>query len=262
MNASTSPAPLATPDTNTDHFSGHAAEYARRRPSYPEALFDWLALQCKAHQQAWDCGTGNGQAATQLATRFAAVLATDLSSEQLAHAPRHERITYRAQPAESSGLAAQSCDLITVAQALHWFCHDDFYHEAKRVLKPGGLIAAWTYRLLESEPAINALVSHLHDAVVGPWWPPERHWVDVGYAGMPFPFDTVEAPPFAIELEWSLDDLLAYLRTWSATQRYLAETGRDPVSALADEFAAAWGDANAIKRIRWPIAIRCGRTPA
>lgn len=244
-----------------DHFSGHAADYARHRPSYPPELFAWLAGQCAGHGLAWDCGTGNGQAARALAPHFQRIVATDLSAEQIAQAEPHPQIDYRATPAETSGLDAASCDLVTVAQALHWFCHGDFYAEVQRVLKPGGLFAAWTYTLLQAEPAINAQVARFHDETVGPWWPPERRWVDLGYAGMPFPFADIAAPAFEIRLQWRLDDLLAYLRTWSATQRCLKETGTDPTLALGRELAPLWGERDIEKTIVWPIALRCGRLP-
>lgn len=244
-----------------DHFSGHAADYARYRPDYPLTLFEWLAGQCDGHSLAWDCGTGNGQAAHGLAAHFARVVATDLSAEQVARGRPHPRITYRAAPAEASGLDAASCDHVTVAQALHWFCHDGFYAEVDRVLKPGGVFAAWTYTLLRSDPEINAAVAHFHDTVVGPWWPPERRWVDVGYAGMPFPYPAIAAPAFEIRLDWTLADLLAYLRTWSATQRCLKETGSDPTLALGDILQPLWGSPERARTIVWPIALLCGRKP-
>ena len=245
--------------SGTDHFSGHAAAYARHRPSYPPELFAWLAGQCRQRTLAWDCGTGNGQAAHALAAHFAQVHATDLSAEQLAEATPDPRIRFHAAPAEASGLVDQSCDLVTVAQALHWFCHDAFYAEVKRVLRPGGLIAAWTYKLLDVEPAINRLVEHFHNRTVGPWWPPERKWVDVSYVGMPFPFVDVAVPAFTIHRDWTLEQLLAYLRTWSATQRYIKETGNDPTLALGEQLAAVWTDRSQTKTIAWPLAIRCGR---
>lgn len=243
----------------TDHFSGHAAAYARARPSYPPQLFAWLARQCPGHELAWDCGTGNGQAARALATHFARVHATDLSAEQVAQAMPDPRITYLAAPAESSGLPDACCDLVTVAQALHWFAGDAFYAEARRVLKPGGIFAAWTYTLLQGEPALNALVGDFYRNTIGPWWPPERRWVDLGYREMPFPFEEIPAPGFEIRLEWTLEDLLAYLRTWSATQRYIKERGADPCVEFAGRLRGVWPDPQAVKPIVWPIALRCGR---
>ena len=242
-----------------DHFSAHAADYARHRPSYPPELFTWLAQQCPAQDLAWDCATGNGQAARALARHFRHVHATDLSAEQVAQATPHPRINYRVAPAEASGLADRSCDLVAVAQALHWFCNDSFYAEVKRVLKPGGLFAAWTYTLLQGEPELNAMMTDFHGNVVGPYWPAERRWVDLGYRDMPFPFEDIATPEFEIRLDWTLADLLAYVRTWSATQRCIKATGGDPCTALGERLKEVWPDPETRKTIIWPIAVRCGR---
>ena len=177
----------------------------------------------------------------------------------MAQARPHPRIAYRTTPAEASGLADSSCDLVTVAQALHWFCNDSFYSEVKRVLKPDGLLAAWTYGLLRGDPELNAMVRDFHANIVGRYWPPERRWVDLGYHGMPFPFDDIATPGFEIRLEWTLADLLAYLRTWSATQRCIRDTGSDPCLVLGKRLRKIWPDPAATRTIIWPIAMRCGR---
>lgn len=245
-----------------DHFSAQAAGYARHRPTYPQELFAWLVGQSAGRQLAWDCATGNGQAAVALAEHFDQVWATDLSAAQIAQASPHPRIHYRTAEATSSGLDAASCDLVSVAQALHWFCHEDFYAEVERVLKPGGLLAAWTYTLLRVDPAIDACIGRFYTAVIGPYWPAERRWVDLGYAGMPFPYPDIPAPAFEIRLEWTLADLLDYLRTWSASQAYLRQHGSDPTQAVAAELAAAWGAAEQARTVTWPLRLRCGRKPA
>ena len=185
--------------------------------------------------------------------------ATDLSPQQLAQATPDPRIRFLAAPAEASGLADDSCDLITIAQALHWFCHDSFYTEVRRVLKPGGIIAAWTYTLLDAKPSINAVIKQFHDHTVGPWWPPERKWVDLGYVGMPFPFAEFPAARFTISREWSIVQLLDYVGTWSAVQRYRAETGHDAILELHERLEAVWDKPDQVRTIRWPLAIRCGR---
>jgi SAM-dependent methyltransferase len=242
---------------NTDHFSGHAAEYAKFRPGYPPVLFDWLAGLTAGHDLAWDCGCGNGQASLPLAERYLRVQATDLSAEQIAQAPAHPRISYRAAPAEDSGLPAASADLVTIAQALHWFDFDRFYAEVRRVLKPGGVIAAWTYQLLRAEPAIDAVLLDFYRRVLGPYWPAERRWVDAGYQGMPFPFDEIAAPVLEIRLQWQIADLLAYLGTWSASRRLMQAEGRDPMPELGERLAPLWGAGE--RSIVWPIALRVGR---
>jgi len=243
-----------------DHFSAVASQYAQSRPTYPEALFDWLAANCARHALAWDVGAGNGQASVALAGRFDRVLATDLSAEQIAQAVPHERIEYRAAPAELSGLGDHAADLVAVAQALHWFDLAPFHAEVRRVLAPGGLFAAWTYGILVVEGApVDRIVSHFYHHVVGPHWPAGRRHVENGYAELPFPFTPLATPAFAIERDWTLDELLGYVRSWSATSRMQRATGVDPVVALEGQLAAAWGPRDGRRRIAWPIAIRAGR---
>jgi len=239
-----------------DHFSGQATDYAKFRPGYPPELFSWVAAQTAEHDLAWDCGCGNGQATATLAEHFGRVVGTDLSARQIAEAAPHARIEYRAAPAEQSGLADHSCDLVAVAQALHWFDFDKFYAEAKRVLKPGGVIAAWTYQLLHTEPGIDEIFQDYHRRVLSSWWPAERKWVDDGYRSLPFPFAEITAPTFAIRLQWTLDDLLAYMRTWTAVQYLGQAENRDPTLPLGDSLRPLWGEGK--REIVWPIVVRAG----
>lgn len=242
-----------------DHFSRQAPDYAKYRPGYPEALFSWLADRAPAHELAWDVGCGSGQAAVPLARHFRRVVATDLSIAQIGQAKRHSQVEYRAAPCDRSGLPDASCDLITVAQAIHWFDFDKFYAEVRRVLKPGGLLAAWTYTLLQGEPAVNAAIEAFYAEVLTPWWPPQRRWVELGYVGMPFPFTAVApTPTFEIRLRWTLADLVNYIGTWSAVQRCLAETGQDPTHELFSRLRLHWGEPAAEREIIWPIALLAG----
>jgi SAM-dependent methyltransferase len=242
-----------------DHFSKQSAAYAKYRPHYPAALFDHLASLAPVRQLAWDCGTGNGQVAVELARRFDRVVATDPSSGQVAQAVQRSNIDYRVEPAEHSTLAAHSADLVTVAQALHWFDFDAFYREVRRVLKPGGILAAWCYGLFRVEPALDRLIDRFYVDIIGPYWPPERRLIDEGYRSIPFPFEKVAVPDFHMEVDWDLDELLGYLGTWSAAQRYLDVHGLDPLQQMVPELAAAWGSPQTKKRIQWPIHLRIGR---
>ena len=241
-----------------DHFSGHAAGYAQARPTYPAALFDWLASQCGERALAWDAGCGNGQAACELAARFKRVVATDPSAEQIAQATPHARIEYRVEPAEAPTLADHSVDLATVAQAMHWFDLPRYFASVRRVLKPTGVIAVWTYGLSRVDEAVDRVFMRLYDDVLGPYWPPERRHVQNGYAELPFPFTPIEAPPFAMECDWTLAQYLAYIRTWSATQRYLRTNGEDPVALVERDFAQAWGDVEVPRCVSWPLGLRAG----
>jgi len=242
-----------------DHFSAQATDYARYRPNYPAELFAWLAGVAPSRCTAWDCGTGSGQAAVGLAEHFDLVIATDPSAEQLANAQPHPKVSFRRTAAESSGLDVASIDLLTVAQAIHWFDLEHFYVEAKRVLKPGGIIAVWTYTLLDVEAGVDELITDFYRNVVGPYWPPERKMVDDRYRSLPFPFEPIATPGFSITTEWSRDDLLGYLGTWSATRAYMKEKGIDPLPALEQRLESLWPDRDRRKMLRWPLHMRVGR---
>ena len=207
---------------------------------------------------AWDCATGNGQAAVGLASVFDHVVATDASEKQITNTDSHGRVDYRVAPAEDSGINSESVDLIMVAQALHWFDLDRFYTEVRRVLKPNGILAASAYNLLTIKPAIDEVVNHYYYEVVGPFWPAERKLVEQ-FGDLPFPFREIEPPKFKMTARWKLDRLIGYLRTWSSTQRFIAAKSSDPLEEIADELRDAWGDPQQIRDVTWPLAVRVGR---
>jgi SAM-dependent methyltransferase len=245
--------------TFKDHFSAHASEYATFRPRYPRELFCYLAAIVDNRQLAWDCATGNGQAAVPLAEFFDRIVATDASTQQIANAEPHQKIEYRVASAESSQIASNSVDLITVAQALHWFDLTQFYAETKRVLRPRGVIAAWTYNLLHIAPPIDRIVNHYYHHVVGSFWPAERVLVEK-FDELPFPFSTFAPPHLEMATSWSLDQLFGYLRTWSATQRFISANKSDPLESIERELRSAWGDPTQLHRVVWPLTLRVGRT--
>jgi SAM-dependent methyltransferase len=240
-------------------FSGHAEQYAAARPGYPDALFDWLAAVAPKHELAWDCATGSGQAAVGLARRFTHVIATDASAAQLAHAAPHPRITYRQAAAEASGLESGIADLVSVAQALHWLDLQPFFEEATRVLAPGGVLAAWTYNLPRIAAAIDAEVDRLHDGVLANYWSGRRKLVDEGYASIVLPLEPIEAPEFEMRSEWTLAQFTAYVRTWSAVQRYKSERGDDPVDAVESALQPLWGEPHEPRSVRWPVTVLASR---
>jgi SAM-dependent methyltransferase len=244
-----------------NHFTRVAASYAAWRPIYPEELFDYLAGLVHRRRLAWDCGAGTGQATIPLASRFERVIGTDISTAMLEQAPRHPAIDYRAAPAEASGLPAACVDLITVAQALHWLDRDAFYAEAIRVLLPGGVLAVWSYGSPQLDSAaLQRELSRFYDDVVGPYWPENRVHVEEGYRRLAFPFRELHPPVFAMEKQWTLSQLLGYVGTWSATQRFRDAERRDPVPDLERQLARHWG-AEPARRVRWPVAMRVGRKP-
>ncbi len=244
------------------HFSSASGRYAAYRPDYPAALFAWLADQCAERALAWDCATGSGQAALGLAPHFCRVVATDASAEQIRHAGPHPLVDYRVAPAEASGLADCSVDLVTVAQAAHWFDLPRFYAEVARVLKPGGIVALWGYGRMVLPGEMDAQLQRFYAETVGPHWPPERALIDDAYRSLDFPFAEIGAPAFAIEVEWALPRLMAYLSTWSAVKRYQAAHGNDPLPALMTELESGWGHPDAARKLQWPLFLRVGRRQA
>lgn len=243
-----------------DHYSRIAPAYASWRPRYPEALFVYVASLVSRRELAWDCAAGSGQATIALARWFEHVVATDMSAAMLGQAPPHPRVEYRVAPAETSGLADSTVDLVSVAQALHWLDTVAFYAEAKRVLVPGGVLAVWTYGVQKiDDPALERELGIFYSQVVGPYWPPERCHVEAGYRTLPFPFAELEPPRFVLEERWTLAQLLGYLRTWSATQRFQEQVGHDPVDQLQEALALHWGDPSAPRQVTWPLSLRVGR---
>ena len=242
-----------------DHFSGHADIYRAARPGYPAALYEWLATLPASRQRVWDAGCGNGQASVALAAQFESVIATDPSAEQIANAEAGAGVVYRVEPAESSSLETASVDLVTVAQALHWFDLPRFCAEVRRVAKPGAAIAVWTYGLCAISPEIDRIIARLYEEIVGPYWPPERRDIEDGYAKLPLPFESIATPDFTMQERWNRLQLCAYLRSWSATARFLAATGEDAVTMIEPGLAQAWGDAETVQAVRWPLTVHAGR---
>ncbi|MBI3557285.1 MAG: class I SAM-dependent methyltransferase [Deltaproteobacteria bacterium] len=245
-----------------DLFSQQAADYSKFRPTYPPELFAYLAEFSAAKQCAWDCGTGNGQAAAELAGYFAQVFATDPSERQLAAATPHPHVQYLVATAEDSKLAAHSVDLTTVAQAFHWFKHPLFFDEVRRVSKPGAGLALWTYELCHIDAAVDAIVLDYYRNIVGRYWEPERKLVETGYKTVDVPFEEVAVAPFAMHAQWSLAHLLGYLGTWSATQAMIRDVKHNPLEDLAPRLAQVWGESQASRAVSWQLGIRVFRVSA
>ena len=249
---------MSSPRAPGDHFSSISAGYSTFRPRYPRALFEFLAAIAPRRRLAWDCGAGTGQATVDLAEFFDHVVGTDVSAEQISRAPKHPKIEWIVSPAESVPLESGSVDLITVAQALHWFDHARFYAEVRRVAGPGAAIAAWTYAAPRMDGAVGEVLRRTMFETVGAYWPPERRYVDEEYRSIPFPFERTAAPAFALEEQWNLAQVAGYMRTWSATTRYVAAHQQDPIVAVGQELAGLWPDATQTKRITWPLIVLAG----
>lgn len=243
------------------HFAQNTSAYLQYRPDYPDILFKYLAGLCQQHSLAWDCGTGNGQAALPLAQYFTKVIASDVNHEPLNAALQKDNLFYHCWPAEQTELDDSSVDLITVAQALHWFDLECFYAEVKRVAKPHAIIAAWCYSLGSLTPAVDAVIHKLyHDILGDAYWPKQRRYIDDGYKTIAFAFKKMKTvPEFYTEKQFNLPDLLGYLRTWSAVKEYQMQNKQDPVDLVQDELSMAWGERDKIITMRWPIHLLVGQ---
>lgn len=244
-----------------DHFSAVAGDYAAARPEYPQALFDWIAAVAPAAGLCWEAGCGSGQATRDLAARFAHVHASDPSAAQIARAPALGNVTFAVEPAERCGLPDASADAVCVAQALHWFERAAFFAECARVLKPGGVLVAWGYQDIVVEDDVTAANAALQARVLGDW-PPERAFIDEGYASFEFPFARIEAPPLELRAQWPLSRLLGYYASYSATRRHRERTGEDAVALHAAALAVAWGDPERTRTVRWPLFLHAFAKPA
>lgn len=239
-----------------DFFSANAPAYSAFRPEYPDSLFDFICSKVSAREHAWDCATGNGQAARALAKYFKKVYATDISAAQLQHAPPAANIDYRVQPAEKTNFPDHHFDLITVAQALHWLYLPDFYNEVARTARHGAWIATWGYSLMTVAPEIDKLIKNFYKQVVGPYWDEARRHVDTSYRNLPFPFREIEAPPFYLQTQWNLEQCQGYLNTWSAVQLFIRQNGYNPTDALMEKLSPLWKEKLCVT---FPVFMRMGR---
>ena len=217
---------------NEKLFEHQASEYLKYRPTYPAALFEFIIQSCTENKVAWDCACGSGQASVQLAKYFDHVYATDAQKNQLENAVAADNVTYQLASAESSTLQSDSVDCITVAQALHWFANNDFFREAKRVGKPGAIVAAWCYPLLTVDDVVNIKLRDFYLNVTKPYWAKGREYIDDRYSNIPFDFDEKKVNSFWSDISWNLQDLLGYVSTWSAVQRYKEIKDHDPVKEI------------------------------
>lgn len=242
-----------------DHFSSQAKDYAKHRPSYPEAMFDYLASLAPSKELAWDCGTGNGQAALALAKRFQRVIATDASASQIENAFPHERIEYRVEPSEKTSISSNSVDLITVGVAIHWFDFDPFYNEVRRVGKLGAALAVWAYHLVSIETEIDHWLEHFYRETLAGFWPERIRYLDQRYETLPFPFEEIRPPEFQMETVWSLENLVGFLASWSAVRKLVEAQGEKAFTKQVEELEKLWGEASTKRNVRWPLHFRIGK---
>ena len=239
-----------------DYFSTQSQAYAAFRPTYPDELYQFILQHVPNKSNAWDCATGNGQVAHQLAKYFTNVYATDISKLQLDHAIRKDNIIYSMGRAEKTGFHDHQFDLITVAQALHWFDRDAFYKEVRRVCKPGGILAVWGYAMLTIEPAIDNLILEFYNGTVGPYWDSARRLVEDEYRSIEFPFERIQSPAFDIKVRWTVNQLAGYLSSWSATQNFIQDKGYDPVEPFIQTVKTNWNPRS--MPVCFPLFMRLG----
>ncbi len=240
-------------------FADQAHEYAKYRPTYPRELFTYLAELAPSHKLAIDCGTGNGQAAVALAEFFDHVLAFDSSEQQLMLAKSHPQVSYTVGKAEAIEVPDSSADLVSIAQALHWFDHDKFFREVERVLQPSGVVAAWCYQMCSVGPNIDEVINRFYHETTAPYWSPKRALVDEGYRSIALPFREVLAPTtFQMKVQYTAEQLLGYLSSWSAVQECRRKEGRDLANEVKPELERAWGNVHEKREVTWPLSMRIG----
>lgn len=239
-----------------DNFSKQSSTYAKFRPTYPKEVFEYLNSISQQKNKVWDCATGNGQMAVVLAESFEEVLATDISENQLAHAPQMPNIEYLKCSAEETSFEGDSFDLITVAQAIHWFDFEKFYNEAKRVAKNNAVLFVIGYSTPRFEPKIDSIVQRFYKDITGPYWDAERKHIDTHYDSIPFPFEKIECPEFSMNYEWTIEMAEGYFNSWSAVQHFIKKNGYNPVNQLVEDLSAFWTDS---EKVNFPLFTKVGR---
>lgn len=244
--------------TFKDHFTKQAESYAKFRPDYPDELFKFLASVSPSKELVWDCATGNGQAANGIAKYFKKIIASDASENQVLNAYKNEKIVYKVFPAENAGIESSTVDLITVAQALHWFNFEKFYDEVKRVLKKDGVIAVWMYGLIKISTELDLITNRFDNEILKNYWPPERQFFYEEYKTIPFPFEQVKTPEFNMSIDWTLENLTGFLSTWSAVQKFKEREKSDPIDLIRDDLQKAWGEEK-IRKAKWDLILKVGK---
>lgn len=245
-----------------DYFSIQSDHYAKFRPKYPEELFKFISGLCHHHHLAWDCGTGNGQTALSLSQYFTKIIATDISEKQIGNAFQKVNIIYRVEAAENCTIESSFVDLVTASAALHWFDKKEFFRQADRVLKSGGVLAVWSYAGCRISEDIDIILDDFAFEFLKDYWPlgARYNWQD-GYRSLEFPYRLVQSPPFRIESEYTFNDLLSYLFTWSSVQEFIKAKAINPIDFISEKLAIQWGDLQVKKPVTWNLFMKCGYKP-
>jgi len=242
-----------------DYFSSQSKEYAKSRPRYPEEMFAYLASLAPSQKLAWDCGTGNGQAALALANHFQSVIATDASEAQIKNAFPNEKVEYRVEPSEKTSISSDSVDLITVGTAVHWFDFEAFYQEVQRVGKQNCILAVWTYYFPIIEPEIDRWLEHFYWETLAGFWPERIHYLEELYQTLPFPFEEIQPPTFEMKAEWEVGSMAGFLASWSAVRKLVEAQGESAFDEPIKELESIWKKGSEKREIRWPLHFRIGK---
>ncbi|HMI07945.1 MAG TPA: methyltransferase domain-containing protein [Flavobacterium sp.] len=240
-----------------DNFSSQSSAYAKFRPHYPDEMIDYIVALAPEKNLALDIATGNGQVAKKLSPYFKTVYATDISENQLKNAVPVPNVIYKKEAAEKTGFTENSFDLITVAQAIHWFQFEEFYKEIYRILKPEGIFAMMGYGLFSTNPDSDKILLNYYHNIVGPYWDAERKYIDELYQTIPFPLEELPAQKFSNHFNWTFGQLIGYLETWSATQHYKDKNNRNPIDLIRNELKASWE--NSDLKVTFPLLLRIGK---
>lgn len=244
-------------------FNKQAADYVKYRPVYPREVYDFLASLTPGHDLAYDAGTGNGQCATPLADYFKEVIASDISQNQIDNAIKKNKVTYLVSEAHETTIKAKTVDLITSATAIHWFNFEMFFAECKRILKPNGIIAAWSYGWHECENEhITKIIQHFGKNLLQDYWRPQPKLIWDNYKSIPFPFEKIKHPEFKQQVQWNLEELIGYLSTWSATQKYINDKKSHPAELVYKELLSQWGDPSIKLEFHSPLIMLVGKHTA
>ena len=241
-------------NTFKDLFSTQSTDYAKFRPTYPPELFAYLNSLTTNHGCVWDAGTGNGQAAIELAKSFRKVIATDPSEKQLQSAPKKQNIIYLHEKAEEPSFA-DKVNLITVAQAFHWFNHKAFAEAVKKTAAEDCHLVVWSYAMTSVTPEVDAAVDPLYEGLLGPYWEKERKDVENGYKNIAMPFREIAPPEIPMKVRWTLERFEGYLRTWSALQKFVKENPDRDLTPYFSAIRKAWGNEQE-RELSWPLNMR------
>jgi ubiquinone/menaquinone biosynthesis C-methylase UbiE len=240
-----------------DNFSKQASAYSKFRPQYSDEIIAYIISFVENKSKALDVATGNGQVAYKLSVAFEKVYGIDISENQLDNSYVADNIIYNAASAENTFFEDQEFDLITVAQAVHWFNFDLFYKEVYRILKPNGVIAVLGYGLFSTNSNTDIILRDFYYNIVGPYWDAERKYLDENYQTIPFPFEEQVVEKFENQLEWSFEELIGYLETWSSVQHYIKKNNNNPLDLIRDRLKISWEEND--KKVTFPMLLRIGK---